>query len=397
MARTAIPSYEATVDAAARERQARRDRLTGTGPTLGDYAGRTARKAMDVLGAAFGGGSSVDPRYSDLVSGLPARAPAGGQAVMTPHLDPQRLSMPPAPAPAAPQAPAAPADTSRPVSAAASPAPPAQKGPAAGPETAMAAQAAGNQGEKPEPVRAGGQDYHDRVKAVKLPNGKIVFTNVPGAYEEKGASQMDYGSAIEGVTGRPFKGGVNVIQAEDGTTAFVQPGGEAATSRMLDQEAPPVVREEASTDPVAIFERQQFEDQRLAQEQAKASAAAGLASEQATARTRVAASEVDPLAAARLQAEAQYGGKMIDAEQAGQETSLALNLIGKIIAEQNRIRQTMPAGPEREAALEQLEQDKKLYLIAVRPQAASGLMRPDPYAAFGGMAPTPAAGAVPPK
>src|SRR5512134_2805639 len=58
---------------------------------------------------------------------------------------------------------------------------------------------------KPEAKTGAGLDYHERVKAVKMPDGRIVFTNVP----QPGANQVDYGEAMEEVTGRPYRGGVN--------------------------------------------------------------------------------------------------------------------------------------------------------------------------------------------
>ena len=105
--------------------------------------------------------------------------------------------------------------------------------------------------------------------------------------------------------------------------------------------------------------------------------------------------KLDPMAKARMEAEARYGGDVIKAESDAQRTALAIGMLNKINEEMTRLRKTIPPGPERDAALAELEENRKLYLIAVRPEAASGLMRPDPYAAFG--APSAATPATQPK
>ncbi len=313
-------------------------------------------------------------------AGSPYYLGAGGGSFIDPT--PVRSVVPPT----APPLPAPP--SSRPPNVAAAPARVAPGNQAAGPDTAVTEEAAGN-----EPPREKPTTYHDRVKAVRLPSGRIVFTNQPGEYEraekpEYRGTQVDYGEAMEAVTGRPFRGGVNVATGSEGT-AFVQPGGEAAVTRALGPE--PEVEAPQSLDPVDVWEREQWRLGRGEMLRAERSQEARVAAQEAAAQEAEQRAAVDPLEYAQLEAESRYGGQMIETEAAQAETMQALRIISRITAEQNRLRTSVPPGPERDAAIEQLENDKKLYLIAVRPQAAAGLMRPDPYAMFAAMpAPGPA-------
>jgi hypothetical protein len=275
----------------------------------------------------------------------------------------------------------------QPTSAAAAPPPPKEPGAAVGPETLKTENAGAD--EKPS-------SYYDRVKAVKMPDGRIVFTNVPKEYTAKGAEYQDYGAAVSEVSGRPWTGGANVVDVAGGMKAYVQPGQEGAVAKAIPQPVPEL--EDALpelTDPQAIYERRDYLKRRAGEEFAARQAGSDLTKSEAEASTAVAASQLDPMAKARMEAEARYGGDVIKAESDAQRTALAIGMLNKINEEMTRLRKTIPPGPERDAALAELEENRKLYLIAVRPEAASGLMRPDPYAAFG--APSAATPATQPK
>lgn len=305
-------------------------------------------------------------------------------------------------------APVTPPGAVRPPNAAATPTPPPPKSSPVAPDSAMTAAAAGSQPTtKAAPAESeADKGYHERVKAVRLPSGRIIFTNQPGQYEhaqdpQYRGTQVEYGEAMEDVTGRPWTGGVNIASGPYGTI-YAQPGGEVAAAAALPG---PAASLESSlpelTDPVAIYERQQWLEAQKAEEQASRVAEAQARGAEAEASSMEAQARIDPLAAMQAQAEARYGGQMIRSDQERQETLMALRAVATITQAQNEIRQraeqilkTQPQGPQRDATLadlkdqiDRMESDKKLYLIAIRPQAAAGLMRPDPYAAFAAMPP----------
>jgi hypothetical protein len=268
-----------------------------------------------------------------------------------------------------------------PTSAAAAQPPPKEPGAPLGPETAKTANAGEDApGAEAAPKR---DDYYERVKAIKMPNGKIVFTNVPGELVKKGGTYENYGAAVEQVTGRPYAGGTNVIESSGGYKAYVQPGQETKVAAAIPAPVPTL---EAAlpelSDPQAIQERRDFLAKRAAEQAAAESGALALERQRAETTQAVAASQIDPMDAARLAAEARYGGTALETEAEAAKVALTQRLIDSYNQEVARITGTMPAGPEREAALTRLENDIKLRIVAIRPQAASGLLRPDPFAAF---------------
>lgn len=273
-------------------------------------------------------------------------------------------------------------------------------GAAAGPDTLLTE----NAGEKKEPPKS---TYEDRVRAVRLPSGRVVFTNVADEYVKKGTgTPTDYGLAISQVTGKPFHGGADVYEGPAGT-AYIQPGAGIQRSALTNERAAanaipgPTPRLEDAlpplSDPIAIEDRRRFMEERAAREARAASVAtqeaksvAEATKAQAEAQQAVALAEVSPTEKARIEAEGRYGGEQLKTTQEAEQTHLAIELLNRINGEINRAMKEMPPGPERDQYIRQLEENRKLYLIAVRPGAATGLMKPDPYAAFSGPTAAPA-------
>lgn len=280
-----------------------------------------------------------------------------------------------------------------PTSAAAAQPPPKPVGSAVGPETLMTE----NAGEEHAKAAEKPSDYYDRVKAVKMPNGKIVFTNVAPELVKKGGTYQDYGAAVEQVTGRPFRGGTNVVEGPAGR-AYVQPGQEMRTAAMMAKHAPTPDLEDVLpplTDVRDIAERQDYMKRRGAEQMGAAAAGLELQKSAAETAAAVAATQLDPMKKLQLETEAKYGPEMVKTEAEAARTRLAITMLNRIQQEMNRVR-ALPPSPERDRQLADLEESRKLYLVAIHPQAAAGLMRPDPYAMFGPPAGAPAPGATPP-
>jgi len=233
------------------------------------------------------------------------------------------------------------------------------------------------------------------VKAVKMPDGKVIFTNVPARSIEKGGEAMDYEAAVAHV--RNSRPGVRTF-ADNAPQAgpapvMAQPEIQGFTSRArtgthntetlraldprIQQYEADKYAGEVAGDTAARMEGREVQDAQREATVAQARQAQYIAS-------------MDPLAAAKIAAESKYGGEIIEKEAEAEKIAAAVRNVGVVTDKINEALRTMPPGPERDAHIKRLEEERKLYAAIFRPQMASGLYRPDPYAMFGGMsAPTP--------
>jgi hypothetical protein len=204
--------------------------------------------------------------------------------------------------------------------------PPLGTGGTPSPEPPPAEQSGAMPGETREQIDSG---YQSRMHAIRMPDGRIVFTNVPQDYvPETGPSaagqpaRMRYEEAIDELGGRVS----TPMQTGGGGTAFIQPtdlpvGDEGTLPRDITplEVRPPMTEREIiergstlaarDTDPTdtrSMLERRAWTERRLAEERTKAAEEAEIAKAELAADPRFA------LAMAEQEGRARWGGEQIE-------------------------------------------------------------------------------------
>ena len=232
---------------------------------------------------------------------------------------------------------------------------------------------------KPEPGESPtATTYRDRVKAVQMPNGRVIFTNVPDDSIEKGGKLMDYDEAVRHVRGK--RAGF--------TMGGAAPSGDPRTSR--EALASPPTADFVGFENVARTGThntetlrhldptiQQYEADKYAaqvagdtatrmEEREKRDKARDVAMAQAD--QNILAARIDPLAAAKLEAESKYGGDIIEAEAESTKIAAAVKAVGLVTEQINialrggkdpvtgEVLPPMKPGPERDAHIKRLEE-----------------------------------------
>jgi hypothetical protein len=201
-----------------------------------------------------------------------------------------------------------------------------------------------------------------RARAVKLPDGSIVMTNAPeveGIDPEAPLYTQGIGQEVPSDTGVVSgAGGTMFLGGDAGDVDFGEGGG-------LPQDRSPgwatraaynelYRKGELSMDPIDIADRQRWEEHQTAKETEKALVLSQ--AEQAIARAKI-----DPLEAARIEAEGRFGGQIIKEEALVARIRAAVSAYKEITEEMNRILAEMPDSPERKRHLDRLERERREY------------------------------------
>lgn len=216
----------------------------------------------------------------------------------------------------------------------------------------------------PRPPAAESPDYYGRVKAVRTPEGKIVFTNVPETHIERGDSWAKYGQG-------PVSRHQDVVSGSAGT--FI---GDASKAEMpdpranLDRSPGWAVRQaynelsregKLSMNAVDVMDRRRWEDAETARdaqrELLQAQAQAAIAGE----KQKKAQAEMDPYESARIAAEGKYGSEIIQQEAQATARANAVRIYAQIQDRINEVMDTMPAGPQRDEIIARLQQQARDY------------------------------------
>lgn len=201
----------------------------------------------------------------------------------------------------------------------------------ANPESHPGGKAAPKPEPAPLPTRSG---EPGRMRLVTLPDGRRVATNLPeGPGTETPISRI----AGDSATG---KGG------------FAAPGAEK-TPRFTGEKLAAAYGESAP-DGRAGYERARFINQASDQ-------ILGRDVERAKARQELAAAEIDPLEAARIQAEGKYGGEVIQQEAMASRIGAAVQAYGRVTEQINQVMKTVPPSPDRDRFIERLERERREY------------------------------------
>lgn len=177
-----------------------------------------------------------------------------------------------------------------------------------------------------EAVDAG---YRSRIQAIRMPDGRIVFTNVPDEYvapdgpmPEGAPQRMLYEDAIGelgGSVSTPMQtesGGMAYIHPEDLPTAPLESRRPMSPAEIVERGAT-LAAAEGKTDTRSMMERRAWTERRQAEERAKALEEAQIAKEQLAA---------DPEFAQRmaeLESQARWGGDYLEQTATAEQRQLA--------------------------------------------------------------------------
>jgi len=210
-----------------------------------------------------------------------------------------------------------------------------------------------------------------RVRAVTMPNGELVFTNLPDDQVQSPTRT----STAAGSAG----------------TAFTQPGGEmeaaeAMTPRGLDRSPGWALRQvlnkqhaggELSMDARSVSDRMAWEDRNEAKEIEQEVT-------RATAARAIAEARMDPLDLARVKAEGQYAGEAIEQGAMQEQRQQARIAYDEVTAQMDDIQTRWPEGPHKNAMLDRLERKRRDHAnIALGEQLRDP--RVDPLSAMASM------------